>query len=584
MVNTIKELLEGLEEDFKINESNFKSIFNSSKVTDHYAIIPTISGIGKAKDLSDKESKIYNLIKDKLLASCSDNLKESSRKIRYEYDKFNFNASGKTIIDEGYTKYLKAYGKERQENELPDVKTGDKIKLTSKNISEKFTKAPSHYNEDTLLKAMENAGVESLDKEIEVERKGLGTPATRAGIIENLIHKDLIRRDKKNLLVTEKGNRLVSIVEDKFKSAETTSEWEMKLAKISSGAVDKEDFLREIEDSIRELVDRYRRSGGGFSLLKILELFGGIGAIRKAFINLKIPYEVVDYVEIDKACVKSYNALYGGEYRAKSVVGYKAPNEKIDLIMHGSPCQDFSRIGKKQGGVKNSGTRSSLLFETIRIIKEMKEKPKWIIWENVKGVLDRNMRDSFFIYLKELESLGYESKYKILNAMDFGIPQKRERIFVVSCLGLNNFSFNKLERKETRPLSEFLEKDVSELYTMTQPYMLKFLNKGIDNSFRGRLKVIKDFSYTISTKQMRVPNSGIIDIGNGQYRYLTERECLRLMGFDDSDIDKLEEVHPRRKNCTSSKLYKQAGNSIVVDVLIAIIKEIYRMEVGNASK
>lgn len=318
--------------------------------------------------------------------------------------------------------------------------------------------------------------------------------------------------------------------------------------------------------------------------VKILELFGGIGAIRKAFINLKIPYEVVDHVEIDKACVKSYNALYGEDYKPKSVVGYKATNEKIDLVMHGSPCQDFSRIGKKQGGVKNSGTRSSLLFETIRIIKEMKEKPKWIIWENVKGVLDRNMRDSFFIYLKELENLGYESKYEILNAMDFGIPQKRERIFVVSCLGKNNFSFNKLERKETRPLSDFLEKDVSELYTMTQPYMLKFLNKGIDNSFRGRLKVIKDFTYTISTKQMRVPNSGIIDIGNGKYRYLTERECLRLMGFDDSDIDKLEEVHPRRKNCTSSKLYKQAGNSIVVDILMAIIKEIHRMEVENASK
>lgn len=314
--------------------------------------------------------------------------------------------------------------------------------------------------------------------------------------------------------------------------------------------------------------------------VKILELFGGIGAIRKAFINLKIPYEVVDYVEIDKACVKSYNALFGESYKPKSVVGYKAPNEKIDLIMHGSPCQDFSRIGKKQGGVKNSGTRSSLLFETIRIIKEMKEKPKWIIWENVKGVLDRNMRDSFFIYLKELEDLGYESKYDILNAMDFGIPQKRERIFVVSCLEKNNFSFNKLERKETRPLSEFLEKDVSELYTMTQPYMLKFLNKGIDNSFKGRLKVIKDFSYTISTKQMRVPNSGIIDIGNGQYRYLTERECLRLMGFDDSDIDKLEEAHPRRKNCTSSKLYKQAGNSIVVDILMCIISSIMHVSVN----
>lgn len=86
--------------------------------------------------------------------------------------------------------------------------------------------------------------------------------------------------------------------------------------------------------------------------VKILELFGGIGAIRKAFINLKIPYEVVDYVEIDKACVKSYNALFGESYKPKSVVGYKAPNENIDLIMHGSPCQDFSRIGKKAGRSK----------------------------------------------------------------------------------------------------------------------------------------------------------------------------------------------------------------------------------------
>ena len=138
--------------------------------------------------------------------------------------------------------------------------------------------------------------------------------------------------------------------------------------------------------------------------------------------------------------------------------------------------------------------------------------------------------------------------------MDFGIPQKEKGYLLFRVLEQITFLFNKLERKETRSLSEFLEKDVSELYTMTQPYMLKFLNKGIDNSFRGRLKVIKDFSYTISTKQMRVPNSGIIDIGNGKYRYLTERECLRLMGFDDIDINKLEESTSKKK-----KLYfKQA--------------------------
>ncbi|MBU5669277.1 DNA topoisomerase 3 [Peptoniphilus sp. MSJ-1] len=260
MVETIKELLVDLHEDFKINESNFQSIFNSSKVTDHYALIPTLSGLEKAKELLDKESKIYNLIKDKLLASVSDNLIESTTKITYEYDKFTFTSSGKSVINEGYTRYLKAYVKNKEEKNLPKLSTGEKIKLSSKEISEKFTKPQSHYTEDSLLKVMELAGVESLDKNIEVERKGLGTPATRAGIIENLIYKGLIKRDKKNLLVTEKGNRLVSIVEERFKSAKTTSEWEMKLAKISSGEVDKDDFLREIEDNIRELVDRYKNN------------------------------------------------------------------------------------------------------------------------------------------------------------------------------------------------------------------------------------------------------------------------------------------------------------------------------------
>ncbi len=315
--------------------------------------------------------------------------------------------------------------------------------------------------------------------------------------------------------------------------------------------------------------------------LRILELFGGIGAIRKALIHLSIPYEVVDYVEIDKACVKSYNALYGDCFKAQSVVDYHLKEKEVDLVMHGSPCQDFSRVGLKKGGLKESGTRSSLLFETIRIIREMKKKPRWIIWENVKGVLDRNMRDSFFHYLEELEELGYDSKYDILNAMDFGIPQKRERIFVISYLGENPFLFKNLEKKKPKPLDDFLEKDVSELYTVTQPSMLRFLEKDFKHEFRGRLRVIKDFAYTISTKQVRVPNSGIIDIGEGRYRYLTERECLRLMGFVDEDINKLEKTHPRRKGCTSSKLYRQAGNSIVVDVLEAIVKEMVRVEGGS---
>ena len=309
--------------------------------------------------------------------------------------------------------------------------------------------------------------------------------------------------------------------------------------------------------------------------LNVLELFGGIGAIKKALIRQKIPHKTVDYVEIDKNCVKSYNTLYDGEFEPTSIVDYHPPDERIDLLMHGSPCQDFSRSGLKKGGTKGSGTRSSLLFETIRIIEEMNIKPKVVLWENVKGVLDRNLRASFFHYLKEMERLGYENKYEILNAMDFGIPQKRERIFVVSILENNPFNFDKLEKIQARDISEFLEKDASNFYEVRQESMLRHIRGNPkNNNFRGRLKVINKFTYTISTKQVRIPNSGIIDLSNGKYRYLTERECFRLMGFDDEDFNKLKAIYPGRKDKLSSILYKQAGNSIVVNMLEAILKEI----------
>lgn len=120
----------------------------------------------------------------------------------------------------------------------------------------------------------------------------------------------------------------------------------------------------------------------------------------------------------------------------------------------------------------------------------------------------------------------------------------------------------------------FLEKEPKEKYIVKQKSMLEHIHSKPNNNFRGRLKIIKDHCYTISTKQMRVPNAGIVDLKNGNYRYLTERECFRLIGFTDDDFDKLREVYPEKENKTSSILYKQAGNSIVVDVLEAIIKEL----------
>jgi DNA topoisomerase-3 len=106
---------------------------------------------------------------------------------------------------------------------------------------------------------MELAGTDEIEKGVEVERKGLGTPATRAGIIENLIYKGYIERDKKNLLVTHKGLALVTVVSDSFKSAKTTAEWEMKLSDIASGKLKKEIFLKNIEDEIKSLIKTYQK-------------------------------------------------------------------------------------------------------------------------------------------------------------------------------------------------------------------------------------------------------------------------------------------------------------------------------------
>ena len=110
----------------------------------------------------------------------------------------------------------------------------------------------------------------------------------------------------------------------------------------------------------------------------------------------------------------------------------------------------------------------------------MKEKPKVVLWENVNGVLDKNMRASFFHSIKKMERLGYESKHKILNAMDFGIPQNRKRIFVVSIYGENDFDFEALKKAETRSIDDFLEKGekgVSDLYEVRQESMFRYLLK-----------------------------------------------------------------------------------------------------------
>ena len=257
IVSTVNNILG--KNDF--DTERIKVVFDSKKVTDHHAIIPTVSSLSEdLSNITESEAKVYRLISNKLHASVGYPLVESTTKIVASFDGFEFTSTGKVIKDEGFRKYLKEYkSKKSEDTVLPDVSVGDVLSIENKEIKEKFTQPPKHFTEDTLLKSMEIAGNDALEKGVEVERKGLGTPATRAGIIENLIYKGFVERDNKNLVTTHKGISLITIVSDTFKSAETTAKWEMELTEIAQGKSSKEEFLEAIETEIKEAVLIYSK-------------------------------------------------------------------------------------------------------------------------------------------------------------------------------------------------------------------------------------------------------------------------------------------------------------------------------------
>ena len=214
--------------------------------------------------------------------------------------------------------------------------------------------------------------------------------------------------------------------------------------------------------------------------LKVLELFGGIGACTAALKRLGIDIEVVDYVEIDKHAVASYNAINGTDFKPQDVTKWDK-DIKVDFVLHGSPCQDFSLAGLQKGGDEGSGTRSSLMYETLRIVKKL--KPKYVVWENVANLLSQNHFHNFANYINAMGELGYASAYKVLNAKDYGIPQNRERVFTVSVLNGATVDLfgSELDFKWPSPfelklrLKDMLEDDVDERYFLTQKQIDMFI-------------------------------------------------------------------------------------------------------------
>ena len=405
--------------------------------------------------------------------------------------------------------------------------------------------------------------------------------------------------------------------------------------------------------------------------MRVLELFGGYGSQALALENLGIQF-TSDLCDIDKYAVQAYNQLHGETFNYGDICAIdetKLPY--YDLITYSSPCQDFSVAGKQAGGEKGSGTRSSLLWECERIIRAV--KPKYLLMENVKALTSKKFMPLFQKWLDTLADIGYQNYWKVLNAKDYGVPQNRERVFVVSILGGGSYQFPEPIKLEKR-LRDVLEPVVDEKYYLSDRLvqgLLKrqetnnngFAKNGInirndkdyataltarmakcgmtDNyigeplacASRGRnpdnpsdrttgcpteqrieintngttntITTVQKDNYVIEPKVMQepmnlYPNSGNPQAGrvynaNGispamdtcqggnrmpkiteQYRIrkLTPRECWRLQGVRDYQFDKLHDI-------SNSQLYKLAGNSIVVDVLMAIFKNLFLKEEEN---
>lgn len=370
-------------------------------------------------------------------------------------------------------------------------------------------------------------------------------------------------------------------------------------------------------------------------MIRLLELFGGIGACTKALKRLEIDYTVVDYVEIDKYAVASYNAINGTNFKPQDIKKWDK-DIKVDLIMHGSPCQDFSIAGSQAGGDEGSGTRSSLMYETVRIVDKL--MPKYVVWENVENVLSKKHKHNFDSYIRKMDNIGFDSYYRVLNAKDYGIPQNRKRIFVVSIRkDIDNHQFEFPKKKELKlKLKDMLEDNVDKKFYLSEKMINCFLSDGtgkyprrkrflqninrprqdIANSITTRagsratdnfVKISEDkqmeflkirnatkkgydkaiefdsvnlqypssntrrgrVGHQVSQTLLTSASMGVVD-NDFKLRKLTPKECWRLMGFDDEDFNRAEKVN------SNTQLYKQAGNSIVVNVLQSILNELLK--------
>lgn len=423
-------------------------------------------------------------------------------------------------------------------------------------------------------------------------------------------------------------------------------------------------------------------------MIKVLSLFSGIGAFERALCRIGLDWELVNYCEIDRWASQSYSMINQCSeslnlHDVRTVTAETVRDCHVDLITYGFPCQDISIAGKQQGFVNDSGesTRSGLFFEALRIIKEL--RPRYAIAENVKALTSTKFKNEFATVLSSLEDAGYNNYWSILNAKDYGIPQNRERVFIVSIrkdVDKGNFQFPEKEPLMLR-LRDMLEptESVDEKYYLsteregvrrliaelearyslpiaarireapvlcqigniakdpnrehiqdriydpsglaptlntvgggnlepkimidgltrdTQKQRARVFNpSGIAASListdykeppqisvigqpkggeKGRVIDRDGISYTITATEYKDPLK-IAEPGNTygvRIRKLTPKECWRLMGFTDEEFNRVHGI-------SNSQLYKQAGNSIVVNVLSALLTQLFNKAERN---
>lgn len=260
MEQTAYALIPAISEHFgfgTVAEPNLKTVINNRKVTGHHAIIPTESGVKcDVSSLAVGEQNILKLVALRLLCASASAYRYHAVKVTLECENTAFTATGRTVLESGWKALDGKIGEseKRDEKSLPDLENGMNF-IAKASKSEHFTSPPKAFTEDTLLSAMEHAGAEEFDEN--AEKKGLGTPATRANTIENLVRHGYIQRDGKKIISTDKGRNLIRVMPDEVKSAQLTADWENKLLAVERGTLSADRFMDEINVFVTDLVCKY---------------------------------------------------------------------------------------------------------------------------------------------------------------------------------------------------------------------------------------------------------------------------------------------------------------------------------------